>query len=123
MNKVKITISGPVGSGKTALANLIESAMKWLPVQRKEMDPTITESLTNSECMDYLKMYKPEIEIVEVIAREGEKLVVLSQREIQALKDLLSDEVVRRHYTVDAGNGDQYAARISTLEKLLDRAK
>lgn len=70
---IKITVSGPVGCGKSAIAGEIEIAMKALgvPVQYRDAAAARSEkNMTGADWQSYLEMYQPMVTIVEAIERK-----------------------------------------------------
>jgi adenylylsulfate kinase-like enzyme len=72
MSEVTITVSGPVGSGKSAIAGEIEIAMKAIGVAVRYADPDGAESekrMTHADWQQALEAYNPSVVIVEAITR------------------------------------------------------
>jgi len=68
MSEITVTISGPVGCGKSAIAGEIEIALRavGVPVRfadEKEMHSE--KNMTGADWTGYLEMYKPSVVIVE----------------------------------------------------------
>ena len=67
-NTVTVTISGPVGSGKSAIAGEIEVALRFLGVPVTWANPAAALSeanLTHSDWAAALAMYRPSVVLVE----------------------------------------------------------
>ena len=69
MNKVTITVSGPVGSGKSAICGEIEILCKALGVHVEWVGGREEKNLTHADWTEALEMYKPSVTIIEDIAR------------------------------------------------------
>lgn len=71
MNEVTITVSGPVGSGKSALLGEIEIMLKAIGIPLRYADPVAAQSeknMTHADWQKYLDMYKPSVVLVEASA-------------------------------------------------------
>ena len=71
---VTVTVSGPVGCGKSAIAGEIEIALKAIGVPVSYADPAAAQSeknMTHADWQAYLEMYRPSVVIVEEIAKGG----------------------------------------------------
>lgn len=67
---VTVTISGPVGCGKSAIAGEIEIALKAIGVQvsyQDEMGAQSEKRMTHADWQTYIEMYKPNVVLVERI--------------------------------------------------------
>jgi hypothetical protein len=71
VSKVTITVSGAVGSGKSALCGEIEILCKALGVPVNWIGGQEEKNLTHADWTEALEMYKPVVEIVEVIERKS----------------------------------------------------
>ena len=72
MNEVKITVSGPVGCGKSALLGEIEVMCKALGIPVRYSDEAAAQAEKNMTHADWtaeLEMYKPSVVLVEKIDR------------------------------------------------------
>lgn len=70
MSDITVTISGPVGSGKSAIAGEIEIAMKAIGVPVRYADPVGAQSeknMTHADWQTYLEMYEPSVVLIEKI--------------------------------------------------------
>ncbi|MCZ4501003.1 MAG: putative phage protein [Marmoricola sp.] len=70
MTEITITVSGPVGCGKSAIAGEIEIAMKAIGVPVRMADPKgdrQEKNMTGADWTAYIEMYQPSVVIVEVI--------------------------------------------------------
>lgn len=68
MNEIKITVEGPVGSGKSALLGEIEILCKALGVPVRYANPSDANSekaMTHADWTAYLEMYKPSVVLHE----------------------------------------------------------
>ena len=68
MSEVTVTVSGPVGCGKSAIAGEIEIALKAIgvPVRYADEAAALSEKgMTHADWTSYLDMYKPSVVIVE----------------------------------------------------------
>ncbi|MBP6564349.1 MAG: hypothetical protein KA200_01925 [Burkholderiales bacterium] len=68
MADITITVSGPVGSGKSALLGEIEVLMRALGVPVRYADPMSAESekrMTGADWTAYIEMYQPSVVLVE----------------------------------------------------------
>jgi uridine kinase len=68
MAEIIVTVSGPCGCGKSAIAGEIEIAMKALGVPVRFADEHSAQSekgMTGADWTSYLEMYKPSVVIVE----------------------------------------------------------
>lgn len=71
MSKVTITVSGAVGSGKSAMCGEIEILCRALGLQVEWVGGPEEKNLTGADWIGELEMYKPVVEIVEVIERKS----------------------------------------------------
>ena len=69
INAVTVTVSGRVGSGKSALCGEIEILCKALGLQVEWKGGQEEKNLTHADWTDALEMYKPSVVIVEQIER------------------------------------------------------
>ncbi|WP_186066012.1 hypothetical protein [Burkholderia gladioli] len=72
MSKVTVTVSGPVGSGKSAICGEIEILCKALGLEVRWIGGDQEKNLSGADYVHFLEMYKPSVEIVEVIERKGD---------------------------------------------------
>lgn len=71
MSEITVTVSGPVGCGKSAIAGEIEIALKAIGVPVRfanEKDMRSEKNMTGADWTGYLEMYKPSVVIVEALA-------------------------------------------------------
>lgn len=69
-NVVKVTVSGPVGCGKSAICGEIEIALRALGIPVTFSEPAKMQSEKNMTHADWdkaLDLYKPQVVISEVI--------------------------------------------------------
>lgn len=72
MSEVTVTISGPVGCGKSAIMGEIEIALKAIGIPVRVADEAAWQAEKNSTHADWdaeLGMYKPSVVLVERIDR------------------------------------------------------
>ena len=72
MNEITVTISGPVGSGKSAVAGEIEIALKavGVPVRYSdEKEARCEKNMTGADWTHYLEMYRPSVVLIEKLER------------------------------------------------------
>lgn len=72
MSQITVTVSGPVGCGKSAIAGEIEIALKAIgvPVTYADEAAALSEKrMTHADWTGYLEMYRPSVVIVEQIIR------------------------------------------------------
>jgi hypothetical protein len=69
MNEVTITVSGRVGSGKSAVCGEIEILCRALGLQVKWIGGRDEKNLTGADWIHEIEMYKPVVKIVEQIER------------------------------------------------------
>lgn len=72
MADVTVTISGPVGCGKSAIAGEIEIAMRAIgvPVRYADEAGALSEKrMTHADWQTDLDMYKPSVVIVEALEK------------------------------------------------------
>ena len=69
MSKVTVTVSGAVGSGKSALCGEIEILCKALGLQVEWVGGRDEKNLMGADWIGSLEMYKPVVEIVEKVER------------------------------------------------------
>lgn len=70
MSEVVVTVSGPVGCGKSAIAGEIEIALKAIGVPVRYADEKEAQSeknQTHADWAEYLEMYQPSVVLVEQI--------------------------------------------------------
>lgn len=68
-NTVTVTVSGPVGCGKSAIAGEIEIAMKAIGIPVQWRDSQSEKNMTGADWQSYIEMYRPMVTIVERIDR------------------------------------------------------
>ena len=71
MSEITVTVSGPVGCGKSAIAGEIEVALRALGVPVRfadEKEMRSEKNITGADWTVYLEMYKPSVVIVEALA-------------------------------------------------------
>lgn len=108
MSEVRITVSGPVGCGKSALLGEIEIMCKALgvPVRYKEAEAARAEkNMTHAEWTAELEMYKPSVVLVEHIDRAGQhptaSTQVLDTPEKRAANALLFDMIGKSEWDLN----------------------
>jgi adenylylsulfate kinase-like enzyme len=69
VSKITVTVSGPVGSGKSAICGEIEILCKALGLEVNWFDGDQEKNLSGADYIHDLEMYKPTVEIVEVVDR------------------------------------------------------
>ena len=72
MATITVTVHGPVGSGKSAIAGEIEIALKAVGVPVRYANPAEEASeknMTGADWTRYLEMYKPNVVLAETIER------------------------------------------------------
>lgn len=72
MSEVTVTVSGPVGSGKSAILGEIEIALKAIgvPVRYADERAALSEKgMTGADWYEYLEMYQPSVVLVETIVK------------------------------------------------------
>jgi adenylylsulfate kinase-like enzyme len=70
MSEITVTVSGPVGCGKSSIAGEIEIALKAIGVPVRfadEKEMRSEKNMTGADWTGYLEMYKPSVVIVEQI--------------------------------------------------------
>lgn len=70
MTEITVTISGPVGCGKSAIAGEIEIALRAIGVpvrMANEAGDHSEKNMTGADWTGYLEMYQPSVVIVEQI--------------------------------------------------------
>lgn len=67
MSEVTITVSGRIGSGKSAICGEIEILCKALGLSVEWVDGQHEKNLTHADWTEALEMYKPKVVIVEQI--------------------------------------------------------
>lgn len=73
--EVVVTVSGPVGCGKSAIAGEIEIALRAIGVPVLYADPVAAQSeknMTHADWQTALDMYRPSVVIVEEIRHAHE---------------------------------------------------
>jgi hypothetical protein len=74
MTEITVTVSGPVGCGKSAIAGEIEIALRALGVPVRFADKKgerEEKNMTGADWAGYIDMYKPSVVIVEHIAPDA----------------------------------------------------
>ena len=66
---VTVTVSGPVGCGKSAIAGEIEIALKAIGVDVAWENSESEKNMTHADWHSDLDMYRPKVIIKEVIVR------------------------------------------------------
>lgn len=69
MSKVTITVSGRVGSGKSAICGEIEILCKALGLKVEWIDGQQEKNLTHADWTEALEMYKPHVVLIESIEK------------------------------------------------------
>ena len=75
MSEIKITVEGPVGSGKSALLGEIEILCKAIGIPVRYADPEDAASekaMTHADWAEYLEMYEPSVVLQEKDQRVDE---------------------------------------------------
>jgi hypothetical protein len=70
MTEITVTVSGPVGCGKSAIAGEIEIALRAVGVPVRfadEKEMRSEKNMTGADWTGYLEMYKPSVVIIEQI--------------------------------------------------------
>lgn len=68
MAEITVTVSGPVGCGKSAIAGEIEIALKAIGIPvcfADEKEMRSEKNMTGADWTGYLEMYKPSVVIAE----------------------------------------------------------
>jgi deoxyadenosine/deoxycytidine kinase len=65
---ITVTISGPVGCGKSAICGEIEIALRAIGVPVRWYDEG-EKNMTHSDWQTYLEMYRPSVVIIEKVSR------------------------------------------------------
>jgi hypothetical protein len=93
-NIVTITVSGPVGCGKSAIAGEIEIAMKAIGVPVQWRNSQSEKNMTHADWQSYIEMYQPMVTIVERIDRPHGiiwwRWRLFSQRVLRRLRSSIS---------------------------------
>lgn len=74
MSEVFVTVSGPVGSGKSAVYLEIMVALKAIGIEIIHADPSAVQSeiaMGFGDTHGALEMYKPRVTMAEVILKEA----------------------------------------------------
>jgi hypothetical protein len=69
---ITVTVSGPVGCGKSAIAGEIEIALTAIGVPVRWADPIAADSekrMTHADWVGYIEMYAPRVVLVEQITK------------------------------------------------------
>jgi adenylylsulfate kinase-like enzyme len=69
---ITVTVCGPVGCGKSAIAGEIEIALRAIGIPVRYADPIAAQSeknMTHADWQTYLEMYEPSVVLVESIER------------------------------------------------------
>ena len=69
MSNVHVIITGPTGSGKSAIYGEIEIALKAIGVEVRHADPVAVQSeknMTHADWQDALDLYKPTVVLHEI---------------------------------------------------------
>lgn len=75
MSEVRVTVAGPVGCGKSAIAGEIEIAMKAIGVPVRfadERDAQSEKNMTGADWAGDIEMYQPSVVIEEAVPRPSE---------------------------------------------------
>lgn len=75
MNQITVTVSGSVGSGKSAMCGEIEILCKALGLQVEWAAGQQEKNLTHADWTEALEMYKPVVTIIESIELVDEKSI------------------------------------------------
>lgn len=68
MKEITVTVSGPVGVGKSALCGEIEILCRALGLEVAWGDSHSEKNMTHADWTSALEMYGPTVRIVEVVA-------------------------------------------------------
>lgn len=110
MGEVTVTVSGPVGCGKSAIAGEIEIALLALGVPVRFADPAAMQSeknMTHADWTGYLEMYQPSVVIGEKIVKSPLSAVEIECRVGGAYK--MSDG---REFWIDGPVAREIARRV-----------
>lgn len=72
MTEITVTVSGPVGCGKSAIAGEIEIALRAIGVPVRHADPKADlseKNMTGADWQSYLEMYQPSVVLAEQLLR------------------------------------------------------
>jgi hypothetical protein len=95
MKEVTITVSGPVGSGKSAICGEIEILCRALGLQVEWADGQQEKNLTHADWTEALEMYKPSVKIVEQVATPPASREALTDPGVEAFLDEVRAELIR----------------------------
>jgi len=90
MNIVTVTVSGDVGTGKSAICGEIEILCKALRTPVEWKGGCAEKGLTHADWTDALEMYSPHVEIVEVNTNQLRRLTESHTALLAALEDLVA---------------------------------
>jgi hypothetical protein len=103
MSEVKIIVSGPIGSGKSALLGEIEIMCKALGIPVRYADEAAAQSekgLTHADWTAELEMYKPSVVLVEdqpwraapaagTVEKDAEEVLgYISQKQLDSIRNM-----------------------------------
>jgi hypothetical protein len=112
MATLKVTVSGPVGSGKSAVAGEIEIALKSIGLEVSYLDAIAAQTeknMTHADWQSALLMYEPSIIIEEKISRVAQK--PLNHDLLEKARPLLIEETISliEGCSIMQSVGDNYA--------------
>lgn len=110
MSKITITVSGRVGSGKSAICGEIEILCKALGLPVEWVSGQQEKNLVHADWTEALEMYKPEIIIVEQIERSA---VVLD--DAMFLHDVAAQEPEKPDYWSSCGQCERNIERAQDI--------
>lgn len=96
MNIVKITASGKVGCGKSAVLGEIEIALKAIGLKVEWVEGAAEKGLTHADWIPELEMYQPTVVLSEkndiaAPAAQGDAVDAINDELVAALKDITDD--------------------------------
>lgn len=113
MNKVTITVSGRVGSGKSAICGEIEILCRALGLKIEWTGGQEEKNLTHADWTEALEIYRPEVVIVEQIERAAPQPPAQADARV-GLTDGQWYDLASRHANAD-WNGNGYLASVKAL--------
>lgn len=96
MSKITITVSGRVGSGKSAICGEIEILCKALGLKVEWTGGQQEKNLTHADWTEALEMYKPEVTIIEHIEPAQTAVVLDDKRAVLPAMPSNVTNVMRR---------------------------
>lgn len=126
MSELTITITGPVGSGKSAVAGEIEIALRAIgvPVRYADEVGALSEKrMTHADWQHYLDMYKPSVVLVETMSEAADETDDRARRAYDAFCGGFGDQPCPAPSWDEAPSWIRDIVRVAYFQGTLDRKR